>query len=351
MKNFFFLIFLFSQVAVNAQNLRNKKVEPPPKSTLSKKAGDFINVNTPEYPQSKMEIGDLVKNVLVSGVSSCFGSVTEFRVRPVLPATNPSRSWGYFNKGTTDFPFDDGIVLMTGPAKYAGNFFSYPPLKGKLYTKGDLDLSKGISVENSLLVDAGETTQKITVEKAGIYKVTISNGGCIKTFSAVASYIPVPIVEDIIYEKNTLTVKVKDATSTMEYSINKGVNWQSSNVFNNILPNVNYFLSVRIPGDVCFATEEYFTFFVNNVITPNSDGINDDLDFSGVSKYRDFSAVIIDRYGKEVFRATPKNSVWKANKKQSAVPSGSYFYQVSWSNNTSNAVIQKSGWILIKNRN
>jgi len=154
MKNFFFLIFLFSQISVNAQNLRNKKVEPPPKSTLSKKAGDFINVNTPEYPQSKMEIGDLVKNVLVSGVSSCFGSVTEFRVRPVLPATNPSRSWGYFNKGTTDFPFDDGIVLMTGPAKYAGNFFSYPPLKGKLYTKGDLDLSKGISVENSLLVDA-----------------------------------------------------------------------------------------------------------------------------------------------------------------------------------------------------
>ena len=122
-------------------------------------------------------------------------------------------------------------------------------------------LDAGAGPNYTYLWSTGETTQKITVEKAGIYKVTISIGGCTKTFSAVASYIPVPIIEDIIYEKNTLTVKVKDATSTMEYSINKGVNWQSSNVFNNILPNVNYFLSVRIPGDVCFATEEYFTFF------------------------------------------------------------------------------------------
>ncbi len=681
MKKIFFLIFLFSLVSVNAQNLRDRTIDPPSKSTNSKKAGDFINVNTPEYPQSKMEIGDLVKNVLVSGVSSCFGSVTEFRVRPILPATNPSRSWGYFNKGSTNFPFDEGIMLMTGPVKYSANFFSYPPLKGKNYTLGDIDLSKGINVDNPLLIDAsyitfdfvpvtdrvsfsyifaseeygvnacenadgfaflikkdgdkdfkniavlpngtpvsvinihddndeceaqnpqyyhgnndeeietnfagrtipliatatvipgkkyhfkiviadflavtndsaiflkggsfniginlidekgvtlpdvinlcpgtsqilnagtqtpgstyqwyfngniipgaisptytatqsgkyklvvllpniscplevevtvnitpnpvitltapktticegesvlltasggktytytgfpgsgntkkvspkvtttytvtgessygckgnsasltitvvpkiisilqniefckgstgildagggpnytylwntGETTQKITVEKDWIYKVTISNGGCSKEFSAVASYIPVSIIEDVIYEDNTLTVKVKNATSNMEYSINKGISWQSSNVFTNILPNVSYFLSVKIPGDFCFATVEFFTFFVNNVITPNGDGINDDIDFSGVSKYGDFSAVVIDRYGNEVFRATESNAIWKPNRKQLNVSSSTYYYQVSWRNPASQEITQKTGWILIKNRN
>lgn len=674
MKNLYFLLYLFCIVFVNAQNQGNGLIYP-------KKAGAFINVNSPEYPQSQMEIGELLQNVLVSGISNCFGTVSEFRVRPAFSASSGVRSWGYFNKGTTDFPFDDGIILMTGSAKYAGNFFSYPPLSGKLYTLGDLDLSKAIQVDNPLLVDAtyitfdfvpvtdrvsfsyifaseeygeftcdssegfaflirksgdqnytniaflpndqpisvinvhddndeceaqnpryyhgnndeevetnfagrtipltasakvipgqkynfkiaiadfrtytidsavflkggsfniginlsdekgatlpdvinlcigksqilnagtqtpgstyqwyfngnpisgataatytatqsgmyklivvlpniscplevevtinitpdpvitvtapkdticegesivltasgaksytyvgfpgtgntkrvspkitttytvigesaygctgfpayitinvlpkpvstlaniefckgssaildagagtnytylwstGEKTQKITIEKDGIYKVTISNGGCSKTFSAVASYIPVSTIEDIIYENNTLTVKVQNATPLMEYSINKGLSWQSSNVFANILPNVSYFLSVKVPGEPCFATVEYFTFFVNNVLTPNADGMNDKIDFSGVSKYGDFSAVVIDRYGNEIFRATQNNAIWKPSGKLTYTPSSTYYYYVTYANPASEELIQKTGWILLKNRN
>lgn len=682
MQKFLFLLFLFPMVFLNAQNARSEVEKQSTPSSESFKRGAFINVNTPEYLQSNFTVEELIKNVLISGITSCSGSVSEVKVRPNHSPSTGLRSYGYFNKGTTDFPFDEGIVLMTGQAKYAGNFFSYGPLKGKLYTKGDEDLSKAIEVYNPLLIDAtyikfdfvpvtnrvsfsyifaseeydgfacsysdgfaflikkdgdndytnlallpdngipvsvpnvhfdtedcvaqnpkyyegdneleietnfagrtipltatavvipgqtyhfkmviadfrdtlfdsavflkagsfnigvhlsdengntlpdvinlcqgktqimnaglqipgstyqwyfngnsiagatsptytatqsgtyrlevlapnvncplivqvevdiaptpiitvtavntticagdevyllasgakvysfaglpgsgsiqivtptvtttytvtgetsygcqgntasltitvvpkpvsaladiefckgssaildagagpdytylwstGETTQKITVVKDGVYTVIIKNGPCSETFSATVSYIPVPLIEEVIYDKNTLTVKVKDAQPNLEFSINKGISWQSSNVFTNILPNTSYELYVRVPGDFCSAIAEFFTFFVNNVLTPNADGINDYADFSGVSKYKDFSAVIIDRYGKEIFLGTATDAIWKPNDRQATAPSASYWYQVSWLDPVSEKVIQKNGWILLKNRN
>jgi hypothetical protein len=42
-------------------------------------------------------------------------------VSPNLAVTDQNRSWGYFNKATTNFPFAKGIVLTTGYARKAGN--------------------------------------------------------------------------------------------------------------------------------------------------------------------------------------------------------------------------------------
>lgn len=683
MKKTLLLFHLLLLLFINAQREKYESRKTSDPSGESAKVGAFINVNKPEYPQSSYTIEQIIQNVLVSGVSSCAGSVSNVKVSPNIALDDGKRSWGYFNKGTTGFPFDDGIVLSTGYAKYAGNSYSYGFLKGKHYTAGDVDLSKAIAVNNTLLFDAtyiefdfvpvtnrisfsylfaseeyteefacdysdgfallikkkgdlnytnmallpgintifnvtnvrreydscpevnpqfyagdndppketnyegrtvpllatanvipgqiyhfkmviadfgndlgdsaiflkggsfniglnltdgsghilpdvlnlcpgisqvlnaevsapgatyqwyldgniiagattatytatlpgtymievllpgtncpllvqikinhvpnpiiqvtayktkicagetaylfasggqlysfsglpgssnvrevsptttttyfvtgtsvygcvgntasitievlppitsaladlefckgtdavldagsgpnytylwntGATTQTIPITVSGVYSVTINNGSCKKTFSATVTYIPVPFIDQVIYERNTLTIKVQNATPELEYSLSKGASWQNSNVFTNILPNMSYPVWVRVPGETCYANLDFFTFYMNNVITPNNDGINDEVDFSGVSKYKDFSAVLFDRYGKEIFRATSANPRWRANDRQARTSTATYWYQVMWTDPASGYVVQKTGWLLIKNRN
>src|SRR5690606_31057867 len=98
------------------------------------------------------------ENVLISGGANCTSSVSNVVVSPDLGVTSPNRSWGYFNKGTTNFPFNEGVVLMTGPANNAGNFFIPTALgtgsTGTLGTGGDPDLAAAIGVNTSNLIDA-----------------------------------------------------------------------------------------------------------------------------------------------------------------------------------------------------
>jgi gliding motility-associated-like protein len=116
----FLLLALFS-TQINAQK-SGRKVLPEKKTAQSMKAGVFIDVNVPSYTPSGYNIENLVKNVLISGGSSCAPpNVSNVTVSPNQLQTDTERAWGYFNKGTTAFPFDDGIVLVTGKARRAGN--------------------------------------------------------------------------------------------------------------------------------------------------------------------------------------------------------------------------------------
>ena len=685
MQKYLFLLPFLMMVLVNAQTRRIEGEKLPSKSSVVKKTGDFIDVNTPNYPESNFNIEQLINEVLISGTNACSGNVSNVKVSPNVNIQNSKSSYGYFNKGTTNFPFNEGIVLMTGYAKNAGNFFIPAYLRGNLTTGGDLDLANALGVSNSSLLDAtyiefdfipansqlsftyifaseeyidefsctftdgfallikkvgdanytnlavlpngdgpvsvtnihtanlncgainqqyyggdnfspeketnffgrtipltatttvipgqtyhfkmvladfgdrlydtgvflkagsfnigiqindgngnalpdvisicqgtskilnaqvstagasyqwyfngtlipgatlptytansagtykveiflpnstcpgeaqiiiktppdpiisvtssksticsgesvvltasgaetysfsglpgtgntqtvsptqttiysvtgeneggcrgntetititvipalvstlidveickglsaildagsginysylwntGETTQKITVDKEGIYTVTIDNGVCSEIFSATVSYVKVPAIEDVLYDRNILTIIIQQPIpANLEYSLNDGMNWQNSNIFPNVLPNTNYLIAVRVSGDLCYASTQFYTFFVSNVMSPNSDGINDIIDFSGVSKNKEFSALIFDRYGKEVFRATPTNAIWKGDYNFSGIPTSAYWYQVFWIDNGSEKVIQKTGWIVVKNRN
>ncbi|MGG5210346.1 choice-of-anchor L domain-containing protein [Chryseobacterium sp. MIQD13] len=120
-KYFLFLVLLFTSAAVFSQNVRRKS--PPKKATpATMKAGAFIDVNVPTYPQSAYTIEQLVKNVLIAGGSVCAApNVSNVTVSPNQLVTDTERAWGYFHKGTTNFPFNDGIVLVAGKARRAGN--------------------------------------------------------------------------------------------------------------------------------------------------------------------------------------------------------------------------------------
>lgn len=212
-------------------------------------------------------------------------------------------------------------------------------------------LDAGSGPNYTYLWNTGATTRTINVELEGNYSVTISNGVCSKTFTATVRYIVTPEILNIIYKDNTLTINIKNSGNLpAEYSIDGGVTWQSSNIFTNVLRNTQYPIKVRNRGALCETNTTYYTFFMSNVITPNYDGINDVIDFSIISKYGNFEGSIFDRYGKSIFKVTPKNPIWDGKYLNAPLPTGSYWYRLFWEDKISKKPVETSGWILLKNR-
>ncbi|MDR2238453.1 MAG: choice-of-anchor L domain-containing protein [Chryseobacterium sp.] len=213
-------------------------------------------------------------------------------------------------------------------------------------------LDAGAGVDYTYLWSNGATTQTISTNVAGTYSVTISNGVCSKTFSAEIINPELPQFTNIVYENHVLTLTSSNPTGgTLEYSIDGGLTWHSSSIFYNILDNTNYTMMVRVKGAKCGSTTEYFTFVISNAITPNMDGVNDAIDFTGISGYNNFAASVFDRYGAEVFKAKKGDAIWRGSLKGLNLPTGTYWYRVQWENPASKKLEQRSGWILLKNRN
>lgn len=214
-------------------------------------------------------------------------------------------------------------------------------------------LDAGSGPNYTYLWNTGATTQTISVNTPGTYSVTISNGTCSKVFSAQLINPTLPQFTNVTYENHILTISATNPTGgELEYSSNGGVTWQASNIFYNMLDNNNYTLMVRVKDAKCGTTLSFFTFVVINAITPNSDGKNDTVDFSGISKYNNFAASIFDRYGQEVFKASKNETSWNGLLRGSLVlPTATYWYRVQWENPASKKLELRSGWILLKNRN
>ncbi|MFC6269518.1 T9SS type B sorting domain-containing protein [Frigoriflavimonas asaccharolytica] len=218
--------------------------------------------------------------------------------------------------------------------------------------KGDaLILDAGIGSNYTYLWNTGATTQTISVTDDGSYNVTISNGACSKVFTATVSYKPVPEIENVTYSNATLAIFATNPTNqTLEYSIDGGLTWQDSNIFNNVKGNSGLDIFVRIKGEKCYSTINYFSFTMQNIITPNSDGYNDVVDFSNIINFKNVSAEIYDRYGKIVFKATKKNPIWDGTYNSRKLPTTSYWYIIKWTDAYKNTPIELTGWILLKNR-
>ncbi len=215
-----------------------------------------------------------------------------------------------------------------------------------------ITLDAGSGTGYTYLWSNGESTQIIHPTQTGTYTVTINNGYCSKDFTATVTAIPKPEIQEIIYNDNSLTIKAKNnGMPPLEYSIDGGITWYSSPVFNNILRNAMYSVQVRNKGLYCIASTEYFTFFINNIITPNHDGYNDVIDFSIISKYGDFKGDIYDRYGQTVFKVSPQTPVWDGVYLSRPLPTGTYWYKLSWKDRLSQKTVTASGWILLQNRN
>ena len=88
------------------------------------------------------------------------------------------------------------------------------------------------------------------------------------------------------------------------------------------------------------------------MITPNDDGANDFIDYSDLMTKLDPRFEVYDRNGKVVFRGSPENRyIWNGKSAGRELPTSSYWYLLQWNESSTSQRTQKSGWILLKNRN
>ena len=103
--------------------------------------GQYIQVNDTYTAQQ------LVQNVLV-GNSPC-ANVSNFSVSGDA-FSGVQNSYGYFNAGTSNFPFSEGIVLSTGKATSAIGPNSFILSQGGTSWLGDADLEMALGITNSI---------------------------------------------------------------------------------------------------------------------------------------------------------------------------------------------------------
>ncbi|TLX25055.1 gliding motility-associated C-terminal domain-containing protein [Chryseobacterium indologenes] len=223
---------------------------------------------------------------------------------------------------------------------------------------GDIvTLDAGAGPNYKYLWSTGATTQKINVYQWGIYTVEIDNGICKKVFPVKVMAAARPYVTAVDYQssKKTLTViaenpPMNNTPSTLEYSIDNGVTWQQSNIFANLLDNLNYTILVRRVGTHCVGTFDFFTLQINNIITPNNDGINDVLDLTSLGQFKNFTGSVFDRYGVEIYRFSKDNPIWDGSVGGKKLPTATYWYKFNFEYPKSKTQMNWSGWIMLKNR-
>ncbi|AZA81677.1 hypothetical protein C1637_03630 [Chryseobacterium lactis] len=196
----------------------------------------------------------------------------------------------------------------------------------------------------------GATTQAINNVGVGTYWVKLKTGDCIALQTVKILPSENPVVTNVDVSGNTVTIFANGGMPPYQYSMDNIV-WQDSNVFPNV-PRGESKVYVKDSYN-CTPIEINITVpNIINVITPNDDGINDVIDYSALANKRDLEINIYDRYGVQLFRADRTNGYkWNGTANGRRVPTGSYWYSVTWNeNNKTNTPIKFSGWILVKNR-
>jgi gliding motility-associated-like protein len=213
--------------------------------------------------------------------------------------------------------------------------------------KTTLDAGPGFA---SYLWSTGATTQAITNVGVGIYSVKLKTGECIATQTVTVHPSEQPVITNVDISTNTITVNVIGGTPPYQYSLDN-ITWQSSNVFAN-LPRGESNIYVKDAYD-CEPIDITVTIpNLINVITPNGDGINDAIDYSSLANKQNLVFNIFDRYGAKIHQGDKSTKYrWDGTISGRKVPTGSYWYSVSWNeNDKKNTAIKYSGWVLVKNR-
>ncbi len=220
---------------------------------------------------------------------------------------------------------------------------------------------KIICIEDKTTLDAGSgfdgyewstgaTTQTITNIGVGTYWVKLKTGDCISTQDVKVFASEQPVITSIDISNTTITVNVNGGTPAYQYSLDN-VNWQDSNVFTGISRGMHK-IYVRDIYD-CEPIEVNITVpNLINVITPNGDGQNDYIDYSALAGKLDLTFNVFDRYGSKLHQGDKTNRyLWDGTANGRKVPTGSYWYSVTWNeNNKTKTPIKFSGWIMVKNR-
>ncbi len=220
---------------------------------------------------------------------------------------------------------------------------------------------KVICIEDKTTLDAGPgfeayewstgaTTQTISNVGVGEYWVILTTDGCKTKQTVRVQKAPEVIINNIDITNNTVTLTVTGGQLPYQYSAD-GINWQDSNIFTEVPRGQNTFYVKDALDCVPVAVEITVPNLVN-VITPNSDGINDFVDYSALRYKKNLTFSVYDRYGIKVHEGNKNNDYrWDGRVADKKVSTGTYWYHISWTEPDATAApVTYKGWILVKNR-
>ncbi|WHF51217.1 choice-of-anchor L domain-containing protein [Chryseobacterium gotjawalense] len=183
----------------------------------------------------------------------------------------------------------------------------------------------------------------------GNYWVDLYSNGCVYRQNVKVTAPELPQITHIDVSGSTATVYVLDGVPPYSYSLDN-VNFQASNIFYNV-PRGKHTVYVKDAQNCDSVAKEFLIINLINVITPNSDGHNDVLDYSDLKIKENVSIQIFDRYGNMVFSSKDKQFIWDGKSGGRALPTANYWYILNWTEPDTQLPVSYKGWILLKNRN
>ncbi|MEP1855461.1 T9SS type B sorting domain-containing protein, partial [Nonlabens ulvanivorans] len=140
---------------------------------------------------------------------------------------------------------------------------------------------------------SGETTDRISVDVAGIYTCEVTNlEGCTSTAIFQVEYIETPIIAGVEVNNDELNI-ITENTGDFQYSIN-GLDYYNSSIFNiSGLLQVNVRVKDRTGCEVSFFT--YNRIKIPQFFTPNDDGYHDTWDINNIEAFPGARLEIFDR--------------------------------------------------------
>lgn len=200
-----------------------------------------------------------------------------------------------------------------------------------------------VNTPNGIIWSNGKTTNSITAIKSGRYRAIVyDDKGCFSKDS----------VDITVHDLPVISVSPKDTSISLGKKVDLLAwgailyNWTPKDYLDN--PDISNPTAFPLETTVYQVTGENqfgcknsenvnvvvdkdYSLNVNNLFSPNGDGVNDVWDI-GVSLYSDNEVVIYNRWGVEVFRQQNYEDNWDAIFKGEPLPEGAYYYMIKFEN-------------------
>ncbi|MEM6522152.1 MAG: DUF2341 domain-containing protein [Bacteroidota bacterium] len=202
-----------------------------------------------------------------------------------------------------------------------------------------------------------QTNPEYSYPESGVYQITLTattDQGCVDAVSrslTVIDYQGVSAGEDATIDNGSSIQLTGSGAQSYSWSPNETL----SNAF---VPNpiatpsttTTYFvvgtnfLGCTDTDSVTIIVNENFDVSVNNVLTPNGDGVNDTWEVTNIDTINDPVVQVFDRNGVEVFFMENYNNSWEGTRGSDLLPDGTYYYIIS--SKSSNALFKGALTIL-----
>ncbi len=179
------------------------------------------------------------------------------------------------------------------------------------------------------------TTPSVIVNQTGNYLIEVANatgctGDATVTVEAVEE-LNVDIEVEDFRVNNRIIITTNDTNIEQLFSIDGGVTFQTSSIFENLLPDVYEVIVTDVEG----CNREEFLIQVRGApafFTPNQDGFNDLWHVDRPEQFDNLVVRIYDRFGKLLQELGASNAGWDGNFGGRALPSSSYWYVIETDN-------------------